>query len=173
MYVPSPIEYLDAQDIDYILVPHMTSFTAQDTAHKVHIKGNLLSKVVIVSNQNKLLMVVIPANCILQQRSIARLLRSPTVKIVPEYRFKDRFPGCEIGAMPPFGNIYGMDVLIAKELVNQKHMAFNGGTHNQLLKMKTSDFMRITGARSISVGFKVAALAHPIISRRKDDWHWV
>ena len=169
----NPIEYLDSQDIDYTLVPHTTSFTAQETAATTHIKGNQLSKVVIVSSDDKLMMIVIPANCIIMQQSIARLLRSPNVSIVPEYRFRDHFPECETGAMPAFGNLYGMDVLIAKELVKQEFITFSGGTHNILIKMKADDFMRLSGARSISVGYKIAALAAPITTRLKQDWRWV
>ncbi|WP_168204194.1 aminoacyl-tRNA deacylase [Aliikangiella coralliicola] len=172
MHVPSPTEYLDSQSINYELVPHATSFTAQETAQKTHIKGNTLSKVVVVGDQNKLALVVIPANCILLQRSLARVLRSPGLNIVPEYQFRDRFPECEIGAMPPFGNLYGMDVFIAKELVQRDTVTFNGGTHNVLIKMETTDFIKVTNARVITVGYKVAGLAQPIISRRKDDWHW-
>ena len=169
----SPVEYLDSQKIDYTLLPHSISYTAQDTAAKTHIKGNLLSKVVIVRSDDKLLMVVVPANCIVMQQSIARLLRSPSVTIVPEHQFKDHFPECETGAMPAFGNLYGMDVLIAKDLVKQDFITFSGGTHKILIKMKTSDFMKLSGARSISVGYKIASLAPPIISRLQEDWRWV
>lgn len=169
----NPIEYLDSQDIDYTLVPHSTSFTAQETAANAHIKGNQLSKVVIVSNDDKLMMIVVPANCILMQQSIARLLSSPDVSIVPEYQFRDHFPECETGAMPALGNLYEMDVLIAKDLVKQEFITFSGGTHNILIRMRTDDYMRLSGARSISVGYKIAALAAPITTHLKDDWHWV
>ncbi len=173
MHVPSPTKYLDAENIDYTLVPHITSFTAQETAQKTHIKGNELSKVVVISDHKKLMMVVIPASCILLQRSIAKLLNSSSLSIVPEHQFKDSFPGCEIGAMPPFGNLYGMDVLVAKELSEQKYITFNGGAHNLLIRMRTSDFLNMTDAQIIKEGYKVAGLSHPIISHRKDDWRWL
>jgi len=173
MHVPNPVEYLESTGIDFALVPHTPTFTAQHTAQATHIKGNDLSKVIVVGDKHRLMMVVIPANCILLQRSMARLLKNPDLKIVPEYEFRDRFPECEVGAMPPFGNIYGMDVLVAKDLAEKDTITFNGGTHSQLIKMNTTDFLRMTGARTISVGYKVAGLSQPIISRRKDDWHWV
>lgn len=172
MAILAPVDYLNSQNIEYTLLPHAISYTAQDTAAKTHIKGNILSKVVIVSCNNTLIMVVVPANCILVQHSIARLLRAPAATIVPEYKFRDHFPECETGAMPAFGNLYGMNILIAKALVEQEYIIFSGGTHKILIKMRTSDFMKLSGARSISIGYKIAALAHPIVSRSKDDWHW-
>ena len=75
--------------------------------------------------------------------------------------------------MPAFGNLYGMDVLIAKELVKQEFITFSGGTHNILIKMKTDDFMKISCARSISVGYRIAAIAQPMTTSLKDNWHWV
>ena len=173
MHVPNPIEYLNSLGVDFTLVNHAPTFTAQHTAQAAHIKGNDLSKVIVVGDKHKYMMVVIPANCILLQRSVARLLKTPNLRIVPEYEFRDRFPECEVGAMPPFGNIYGMDVLVAKELSQKDTITFNGGSHSQLIRMKTNDFLNITGARAISVGYKVAGLSQPIISRRKDDWSWV
>jgi len=169
----NPIEYLDIQAVEYTLLPHVTTFTAQHTAAKTHIKGNQLSKVVIVSSDNALMMVVIPANCILVQPSIAALVSSANVAVVPEYQFRDHFPECETGAMPAFGHLYGMDVLIAKELVKQPNITFSGGTHTILIKMKTADYMRLSGARMINTGYKVAAVAQPMISQLKDDWRWV
>ncbi|MCW8876968.1 MAG: hypothetical protein OQK04_09875 [Kangiellaceae bacterium] len=173
MRIPNPIEYLDSQSINYELIPHFTTFTAQETAQKTHIKGNSLSKVVVVGGANTIAMVVIPASCIILQKPLGRVLRANDLSILPEYQFKDRFPECEIGAMPPFGNLYGMDVFVAKELLDKGHITFNGGSHNLLIRMDTVDFKRITGAKKISKGYKVAGLAQPIISKRKDDWHWV
>lgn len=173
MKVPSPTEYLDDLGVDYQLIPHFTSFTAQETAQKTHIKGNQLAKVVVVGDDHNLSMIVVPANCILLQNQLGRILRSSDLHIVPEMQFKNRFPECEIGAMPPFGNLYGMSVFVAKELLEEATITFNGGTHNLLIRMDVDDFLSLTGARKITKGYKIAGLVHPIISKRKDDWHWV
>jgi len=156
MYTLSPIEYLDSLLIDYSLIPHTTSFTAQETAQSAHIKGQNLCKVIVVGAGQTMSMVVVPANYYLRQSEISRLLRTPELSIVPEHQFAERFPECEIGAMPPFGKLYDMDVYLAKELANNSTITFNGGTHNLLIKMRTLDFIELSGARVISTGYKVA-----------------
>jgi len=173
MKVPSPTEYLDDLGVDYQLIPHFTSFTAQETAQKTHIKGNRLSKVVIVGDDTRLSMIVIPANCIIQQKQLGRVLRSHDLHLVPEQQFQNQFPRCETGAMPPFGNLYGMSVFVAMELLQANSITFNGGTHNILINMDVDDFLSLTGARKITKGYKVAGTIHPVISKKKDDWHWV
>lgn len=173
MQTPTPTEYLDSLAIDYEVLEHSVSFTAQETAQKTHIRGNTLSKVVVIGSENKISMVVVPANCIILQRQLGKMLQAPDLHLVPEYQFKDHFPECEIGAQPPFGELYNMDVFVARELLAQESITFNGGTHRILIRMKTNDFMRISKARKISFGYKVAGLSQPIISHRKDDWHWV
>ncbi|WP_196137642.1 aminoacyl-tRNA deacylase [Aliikangiella sp. G2MR2-5] len=169
MHIPNPTEYLDDLGIDYELIPHITSFTAQQTARQTQIKGSRLSKVVILGSQLHLMMVVIPADCSLQLESLAKHLKLDDLQLVSEEKFKDRFPRCEIGAMPPFGNIYGMNVFVAQELLSSPYIIFNGGTHNLLIRMDTEDFQRITGAEPIKAGYRRETIQHPIISRRKDD----
>jgi Ala-tRNA(Pro) deacylase len=169
----SPTEYLDSRGVEYTLLPHSPSFTAQHTAQASHIRGHELSKVIVIGEGKTYMMAVIPANCILVKNELTRLLRAPNLKIVPEYEFRDLFPGCEVGAMPPFGELYNMKVLAAKELTDQEMMTFNGGTHSVLIQMKTEDFVELGDIHSMSVGYRVAGLSHPIISKRKDDWLWL
>ncbi|WP_196140316.1 aminoacyl-tRNA deacylase [Aliikangiella sp. G2MR2-5] len=157
MYTLSPLEYLDSLLIDYNLIPHKSAFTAQETAEKAHIKGEQLSKVIIVGSGQKMSMVVVPANYLLLQTDLARLLKSPDLTIVPEHLFADRFPECEIGAMPPFGKLYNMNVFLAKELANKEFITFNAGSHSLLVKMHTRDFIDISEARVISVGYRPLA----------------
>ncbi len=173
MKIPNPKKYLDSLLINYTVLPHSATFTAQHTAQAAHIKGKNLCKVIVVGDKANLAMIAIPANCILLQKSMARLLRSPGVKVIPEFQFRDRFPECEVGAMPPFGNLYGINVLIAKELTNNEMMIFNAGNHSELIQMKTSDYLKVTDAKIISVGYKVAGLSHSVISNRKDNWQWI
>ncbi len=160
MYSVSPIEYLDSLLIDYILVPHRTSFTAQATAESAHIKDHTLSKVIVIGSGFRMSMVVVPANCIVLQSDLAQILNTPSLNIIPESQFADRFPECEVGAMPPFGKLYGMDVYAAKEILEKKSIIFNGGTHNLLIKMSTRDFLEVSGAKSISFGYKAVTLAN-------------
>ena len=172
MYTLTPFEYLDSLLVDYTLVPHTTSFTAQETAESAHIKGKDLAKVIVIGSGQLMSMMVVPANCILLQNDLSRLLKTPDLSIVPEHLFSERFPECEVGAMPPFGKLYGMDVYLAKDLAQNDSITFNGGTHNLLIKMRMSDFMDITDARIISVGYKVANLVSGKDKYKDRNWHW-
>ncbi|TQV86861.1 aminoacyl-tRNA deacylase [Aliikangiella coralliicola] len=173
MYTLTPFEYLDSLLIDYTLVPHEPSFTAQETAESAHIKGKDLSKVIVVGSEQLMSMVVVPANCILLQTDLSRLLRTPDLSIVPEHLFAERFPECEVGAMPPFGKLYNMNVFLAKELAQNQSITFNGGTHKLLIKMSTADFIDISDARVISMGYKASNLSTPRGAMEKHNWHWV
>ncbi len=154
MYAFSPIEYLDSMLVDYSLIPHEESFTAETTAQSAHIKGKDLSKVIVVENKEQMSMIVIPANCNLVQNEISRLFNAPELSIVPEFLFQERFPECEPGAMPPFGNLYSMDVYIADELTQNRSMTFNGGSHTLLINMLTDDFLNITTTQVINQGYR-------------------
>jgi len=111
----TPIEYLNLLQVNYTQIPHITAFTAQETAELAHIKGKDLAKVIIIGSGDLMSMVVIPADCILLQSDLARMLNVRDLTIVPEYIFSEKFPECEVGAMPPFGKLYGMDVFLARE----------------------------------------------------------
>ncbi|MCW8878520.1 MAG: hypothetical protein OQK04_00055 [Kangiellaceae bacterium] len=173
MFTLSPLEYLDSLLIDYTLIPHDTCFTAQETAESAHIKGRDLSKVIVIGSRQYMSMVVVPANYILLQDDLSRLLRTPDLSIVPERQFAERFPDCELGAMPPFGNLYDMDVFLAKELAQNQTITFNGGTHNLLIKMETRDFIDISEARVISVGYRVSTNTNSLRANANSKWHWV
>ncbi|MET1255075.1 aminoacyl-tRNA deacylase [Aliikangiella maris] len=157
----SPLEYLDSLLVDYSIIPHSTTFTSQETAKSVHIKGSNLGKVTVLGNDFSLFMVVIPANHRLMLNRLARMLNRTNLAIIPEAEFAGKFPECEPGAMPPFGRLYGMDVYVAKELVQLNTIVFNGGTHNLLIKINTFDFIDLSNASIISDGYiNIESFAH-------------
>ena len=167
----TPLEYLDSLQVDYSLVAHTTSFTAQETAKSAHIKEKNLAKVIIVGSGQLMSMVVVPADCIVLQSDLTRLLKTPDLTIVPEYKFSNRFPECEVGAMPPFGKLYGMDVFLAKSLAQNEYIIFNGGNHHLLIKMRMADFLDITEARIISFGYRVTNLNSGMNMHKGRNWH--
>jgi len=167
----TPLEYLDSKQVNYSLIPHTTSFTAQETAELTHIKGKDLAKVIVVGSADLMSMVVVPADCILLQSELARILKTPDLTILPEYRFIERFPECEIGAMPPFGKLYGMNVFLARELTKSEFIIFNGGNHHILIKMHMSDFIKIAEPRIISFGYRVRNIYGSEKSGKGHNWH--
>lgn len=170
MYTLTPFEYLDSLLVDYTLLPHTTTFTAQDTARSAHIKGRDLAKVIVVGSEKVMSMVVVPANYLLLQNELSQILKMPDLTIVPEFQFAEKFPECELGAMPPFGKLYGMEVFLAKELARNNSIIFNGGTHNLLIKMRMSDFRNITDVRIISSGYRAVNIAVDSIQQDLPSW---
>ncbi len=135
--------FLDEHHVKYVTVTHSPAYTAHEVAALAHIPGQNLAKTVMVWIGGRLAMAVLPAN----RRVVLQDLRDITgyegVKFASEAEFKNRFPECETGAMPPFGNLYGMQVFVADSLAEDKEIAFNAGTHTELIKMAYEDFERL------------------------------
>lgn len=142
-------EFLDRNKVKYVTIAHSLAFTAQEIAQSAHIRGQELAKTVMVRLDGKMAMAVLPASRrvdfdLLKQGSGAR-----TVELAGEGEFKDRFPGCELGAMPPFGNLYGMEVLVSEDLAGDDEIAFNAGTLTELIRMSSKDFQRLVQPKVI------------------------
>ncbi len=139
-------DFLDSNHVKYISVQHSPAYTAQEIAACAHVSGKEMAKTVVVELDGTKALAVLPAD----QKVILQDLRDITgcerVRLVPEPEFRELFPDCEIGAMPPFGNLYGMETYLAPQLANQEEIAFNAGTHTELIRMNYDDF---------------AALVHP------------
>ncbi len=136
-------EFLDSHNIKYVIISHSRAFTSRETAVSAHIPGKELAKTVIVKVDGKMAMAVLPASYNVDFDLLKKASGSGKVEIANEKEFKDLFPECEIGAMPPFGNLYGMDVFVAKSLTEDEEIAFNAGSHRELVKMSYKDFERL------------------------------
>ena len=136
-------EFLDSHNVKYVTISHSRAFTAQETATSAHIPGKELAKTVMVKMNGKMAMAVLPASSKVDFDILKKATGSATIEIANEKEFKDLFPDCEIGAMPPFGNLYGMDVFVAESLTEDKEIAFNAGSHRELVKMTYKDFERL------------------------------
>ncbi|GAN33383.1 MAG: deacylase [Candidatus Brocadia sp. AMX2] len=136
-------EFLDSHNIKYIVISHSRAFTAQETAISAHIPGKELAKTVMVKADGKMAMAVLPASYKVDFDLLRKATGSGRVEIANEKEFKDMFPECEIGAMPPFGNLYGVDVFVARSLTEDKEIAFNAGSHRELVRMAYKDFERL------------------------------
>jgi Ala-tRNA(Pro) deacylase len=106
-------EFLDREGIRYTSQSHPTAYTAPEVAASAHVPGAEFAKTVIVNLDGKLAMAVLPANRKVVLQDLREVTGVEHVTLVPEHEFKERFPDCEPGAMPPFGNLYGMDVFLA------------------------------------------------------------
>jgi Ala-tRNA(Pro) deacylase len=143
-------EFLDHEGIKYVCVIHSPAYTAQEVAASAHVTGKELAKVVIVELDGRMAMAVLPADRKVVVQDLRELTGSDQVRFASEEGFKQRFPECETGAMPPFGNLYGMDVYVAESLTAEDEIAFNAGSHTEIIKMKFADFERLVRPRVVS-----------------------
>src|SRR3989442_1723460 len=120
-------EFLDRENIKYVSIVHSTAYTAQEVAASAHITGKELAKTVIVELDGKMAMAVLPANRKIVLQDLREVTGSDEVKFASEEEFRQRFPDCETGAMPPFGNLYGMEVYVAEALTENEEIAFQAG----------------------------------------------
>ena len=133
---------------------HSPAYTAQETAQSAHISGREMAKTIIVEMDRKMAMVVLPASYKVDIGFLEDITGSEDVRIAREDEFRDRFPGCEIGAMPPFGNLYSMNVYVAQKLTQDKEIAFNAGNHRELIVMKYKDFERLVHPTVLDLTFE-------------------
>lgn len=136
-------EFLDDNNVNYSIISHTPAYTAPEIAANCHISGKFLAKVVIIKIDGKFAMVVEPAHKKVNLKSFQETTNGKKIELASEYEFKDRFPDCELGAMPPFGNLYDMDVYVDETLTKDKQIAFNAGNHSELIKMSYSDFEKL------------------------------
>ena len=133
-------EYLENNHIFYEAIPHTQTFTAQKTAQTTRISGKEMAKTVIVRVDGQLGMVVLPANHRVNLERLKEATGALSVELAHEQDFEERFPECEIGAMPPFGNLYNMPVFVDEHLTRDEDIAFNAGTHTEVVRMHYKDF---------------------------------
>jgi len=136
-------KFLDSNQVKYVSIIHSPAYTAQEVAQSLHIPGRAMAKVVIIELDGKMAMAVLPAT----RKVVAQDLREVTgcddVSFASEKEFKSRFPDCEVGAMPPFGNLYEMEVFASEELAMNREIAFNAGSHVEVIRMGYEDFERL------------------------------
>ena len=149
MALTSLKEYLDSHNIKYVVISHSPAYTAQGIAGLAHIPGKEMAKTVMVKLDGKLIMTVLPASFRVDLVSLRKATNAKTVSLASEEEFKDQFPQCETGAMPPFGNLYGLAVFADESLTKDKEIAFNAGSHRELVRMAWEDFQKLVEPKVI------------------------
>jgi len=143
-------EFLDQNGIKYVTISHSPAFTAQEVAASTHITGRDFAKTVILKIDDKMAMAVLPANRKVVIQELREITGAAHVKFASEEEFKQQFPDCETGAMPPFGNLYGMEVYVAESLAQEEEIAFNAGSHTEVIKLAYRDFERLAQPKVLS-----------------------
>ena len=137
-------KFLDANKVKYVIIQHSPAYTAQEIAASAHISGKELAKTVMIKIDGKLAMAVLPASYKISFDQLKEALDVDDVKLAQEQEFMNKFPDCEVGAMPPFGNLYELDVYVAESLSEDEEIAFNACSHTELIKMRFDDYEKLT-----------------------------
>ncbi len=143
-------EFLDSNNIKYVSISHSPAYTAQAIAASAHVSGKELAKTVMVKVDGKMAMAVLPASYQIDFDKMKEAAGAKSVELATESEFKDLFAECEVGAMPPFGNLYDMQVFVAARLAEDEEIAFNAGSHTELIKLAYKDFERLVKPRVIA-----------------------
>ncbi len=153
MAIPTQIrEFLDRNKVFYSFCTHSPAYTAQGLAHVQHVSGKELAKVVMVLADDRMVMTVLPGSHRVNLDLLSQALKAKSVRLATEDEFKDLFPDCELGAMPPFGNLYGLEVWVDDALREHPSIVFNAGSHIETIQMNYDDFARLTQPKTACFG---------------------
>ena len=135
--------YLDENNIKYLCIKHSEAFTAQEIAESAHVPGKEMAKTVIIDLDGRMVMAVVPASFHVDFQQFERESGATRASLATEESFRERFPDCELGAMPPFGNLYDMDVYVSKTLAEDEEIFFNAGNHTELIRLNYKDYDKL------------------------------
>jgi Ala-tRNA(Pro) deacylase len=140
-------DYLEKNGVSYEVGFHPEVFTAQEIAAAQHIPGKEMAKVVMVKADGKTLMLVLPASYQIDMKKLKKVLKAKKVGIAKEKQFEDLFPDCEVGAMPPFGNLYQLEVWVDQALTENASIVFQAGNHIETMRINYSDYARLVNPK--------------------------
>ncbi len=135
--------YLDSHKIPYEVVSHSVAYSARRTAEALHVPGDMFAKVVIVKADQRFVMAVVPSTWRVDFKRLEEALGSRHVRLATEHELADLCPDCEVGTMPPFGNLYNMDVYVDQLLTQDEQILFDAGTHTGAMKLRYRDFAEL------------------------------
>ena len=136
-------EFLDREQVKYVTINHSPAYTAQEVAAAAHVSGREMAKTVMVRIDGEMAMVVLPASMKVHFGRLLDATGADQVELAHEADFRDLFPGCELGAMPPFGNLFGLRTFVAEELTEDEEIAFNAGSATEVIKLAYKDYARL------------------------------
>ena len=144
-------EFLDGNKAKYVIVTHSPAFTAQEVAEAAHIPGRHLAKTIVVKIDGKLAMAVVPAHREVDMSALRAAAGAHYAELADKAEFAERFEGCQLGAMPPFGNVFGMETYVDRELTHEDYIAFNAGSHTDVIAMRFADYRRLAHPRLVAI----------------------
>lgn len=152
-------DFLDDNETRYVSIVHSPAYTAQEIADCSLISGKEMAKTVIVKVDSKLIMTILPASYMIDFRRLKKFFGTDCVRLAEEREFIASFPGCDVGAMPPFGNLFGIEVYVDPHMACNKKITFNAGTQQELLSLSYKDYEMLVKPTKVSFCYAPAAFA--------------
>jgi Ala-tRNA(Pro) deacylase len=136
-------EYLHSQHIPFQVQQHERSYTAQEVAESEHIPGKMVAKMVMVFADDRMVLLALPASYVVDFSWAERAVGAKHLRLASETEFAAAFPDCEVGTMPPFGNLYDLPVYVDRSLAEDETIIFPVGTHTETMSVRFADFQRV------------------------------
>jgi Ala-tRNA(Pro) deacylase len=169
-------EYLDRHHVHYVVMRHPVRYTAQEIAESSHTKGRSFAKSVMLQADDEFVLAVLPAPCTIDLEHTRDVLGVQQLTLASEDDIHDVFFDCEVGAMPPFGLMYGVSTLLDHLLTYCHELTFNAGTHRELIRMRTRDYIRIVKPQTLKLSFGLddyeSSLDDEQFLNRPRIWMW-
>jgi len=162
--------FLDETNVKYLTIRHSSAYTSQEIAASAHVSGKEFAKTVMIKIDGEMAMAILPASYKIDFESLKGVFGTKNVTLASETEFKDRFTDCELGAMPPFGNLYGMAVYVAESLTKNKEIAFNAGTHTEIIRLNFADYQRLVKPRIFQFSWKAVSFPGDPMERWDEDY---
>ncbi|MFB3776186.1 MAG: aminoacyl-tRNA deacylase [Bryobacteraceae bacterium] len=151
------LAYLDQNQVKYTRHSHPTAYTAKEVASVEHIPAHKIAKTVLFLTENGYGMAVLPGDYMLDLQGLRTLLGASRLRLATESELGELFPDCELGAMGPFGNLCGLPVYVDSALASEETIAFNAGTHRDVIHMRFDDFRRLAQPKLVALSRHAAA----------------
>jgi Ala-tRNA(Pro) deacylase len=135
--------FLDDHQVRYVIIQHSPAYTAQEIAESVHVSGYRFAKSVMVRLDGRLALVVVPATRQVDLDALAQAVGAGEAALADQSDFSDRFPECDPGAVPPFGNLFDLPVYISATLADEPELVFNAGRHTEVMRLSYDDFHQL------------------------------
>ena len=150
--------YLDNNAIEYRIMTHVPAYSAHNVAMVTHVPDEEMAKTVLVRADHTYWLAVLPAQHVVGERLLKHVLEVHDVHLASEDDLETVFPGCESGAMPPFGNLFGLPVIVDRAIAMNQEIVFNACSHTESIRMKFWDFERLV--RPVVADFADPRVAH-------------
>jgi Ala-tRNA(Pro) deacylase len=155
------LEFLDRNHVCYAHTKHSLAFTAMEVAFAEHISPHKLAKTVVYAGAQGYGLAVLPADCLIDMATLGEFVNDPFIRLGTERELQELFPECELGAMPPLGNLFNLPVIVDAGVDSLEFIAFNAGTHRDVIHMHTAIFEKLTNPAVAK--FAISAVAQTII----------